>query len=426
MLRNRAVLVKPLGASSALPHPDLASMPSSMRYAWRALLAIGLSLVGATCTRSTAAGSRSASAATPGPASSAATVLTLPERLPDSTFWNMVQTFSEPGGYFRSENFVSNEMALQHVIASLEQVAPLGGVYVGVGPEQNFTYLASLRPRIAFIVDIRRQNLLQHLWYKAVFELSTNRAQFLSRLFARPGIATLTRDLSADSLMTLLDQAPVDWTVFRQTFDEVRRLLVTTHRFTLDSSDLETLRYIDSVFVASGPTLNYSSGSSNGGGFGRGGFRGMPSFAQIAAASDQGNVNRGFLGSDSLYAVVREMQQRNLIVPIVGNFAGPKALRAVGAWTRARSARINVFYTSNVEQYLFGDMIWDRFYANVATMPLDSTSRFVRSVTSRQFGGGGGSGFLMSQLTSSIQDVVRGAESGVVRSYYDVISLSRP
>ena len=112
---------------------------------------------------------------------------------------------------------------------------------------------------------------------------------------------------------------------------------------------------------------------------------------------------------------------------VVGNFAGPKALRAVGDWTRARGARVNVFYTSNVEQYLFSDMIWDRFYANVATMPLDSMSRFVRSVTSRQFGGGGAAGgFLMSQLTSPIYDVVRAAQSGAIRSYFDVINLSRP
>ena len=56
---------------------------------------------------------------------------------------------------------------------------------MGVGPEQNLTYVAAFRPRIAFVVDIRRQNLLHHLWYKAVFELSPTRAEFLSRLFAR-------------------------------------------------------------------------------------------------------------------------------------------------------------------------------------------------------------------------------------------------
>ena len=50
-----------------------------------------------------------------------------------------------------------------------------------MGPEQNFTYIAKIRPRIAFIVDIRRQAIIQHLMYKAVFHLSPDRVQFLSR-----------------------------------------------------------------------------------------------------------------------------------------------------------------------------------------------------------------------------------------------------
>ena len=204
------------------------------------------------------------------------------------------------------------------------------------------------------------------------------------------------------------------------------------HRFTLDSSDLETLRYVDSIFAISGPSLNYSSGTS-GGGRGRGGFNRMPTFAQIATTTDQGGVNRGFLGSEANYRAVRDLQRRNLIVPVVGNFAGPKALRAVGDWLRTRDARVNVFYTSNVEQYLFQSADnWSRFYANVGTMPLDSTSRFIRSATNGGrfggggFGGGSGGGMLMQQLTSSITDVVRGAETGTIREYRDVLGVSRP
>jgi hypothetical protein len=351
----------------------------------------------------------------------------LPERISDSTFWRMVLDLSEAGGYFQSENFVSNEMGLQHVIGHLETLTPPGGTYVGVGPEQNFTYIGALRPRIAFVVDIRRQNLLQHLWYKAIFEMSTTRAEFLARLFSRPAVATTNGALSADSLITLLDQAPPDLAMFNRTFDAARARLITQHGFTLDSSDLATLRYVDSIFVASGPMLNYSSGS---GGRGRGGFNRMPTFAQIAIATNERGINRGFLGSEASYRVVRDMQRRNLIVPVVGDFGGPKALRAVGSWLRARNARVNVFYTSNVEQYLFQYGSWPTFYANVGTMPLDSTSRFIRSVTSRGFGGGfgggNGTGFLMQQLTSSIFEIVRGAESGAVRSYYDVQNLSRP
>ncbi len=358
----------------------------------------------------------------------------LPDRFSDSTYWRMITQFSEPGGYFRSENFVSNEMGLQYVIPRLQQAVPPGGVYVGVGPEQNFTYLAALRPRIAFIVDIRRQNLLQHLWYKAVFELSPTRGAFLSRLFARALPANTLPTLSADSLIVALGRTPADPILFRRTFAEVRDLLVKTHGFTIDSTDLSTLRYVDSVFFSSGPLLNYSSGSGGfgggGGGGGRGGFgRSMPTFADIAGATDETGLNRGFLGSEASYTVVRDMQRRNLVVPLVGNFSGPKALRIVGAWLKERGAKVTVFYTSNVEQYLFmqGDD-WNRFYANVETLPLDTTSAFIRSVTNRGFGGGGFAGRngnnMMAQLTSPMISLVLDAKTGLVRSYGDVIGRS--
>ena len=95
----------------------------------------------------------------------------LPATLSDTEFWNLIESFSEPGGYFRSENFVSNESTYQTVIPDLLQRTPTGGVYIGVGPDQNFTYIAALEPRVAFVVDIRRQNMIEHLMYKALFEV---------------------------------------------------------------------------------------------------------------------------------------------------------------------------------------------------------------------------------------------------------------
>src|ERR1019366_5564667 len=122
----------------------------------------------------------------------------LPSRLADSTFWRLVTDFSEPGGYFRSDNFVSNEMAFQYVIPALQKTTIPGGVYLGVGPDQNFTYIVALRPKLSFIFDIRRGNLEEHLLYKAIIELSENRADFLSRLFSRPRPAGLDTAASAD------------------------------------------------------------------------------------------------------------------------------------------------------------------------------------------------------------------------------------
>src|SRR4029453_1682800 len=121
-------------------------------------------------------------------------VETLSPQLSDNEFWQLISTFSEPNGFFHSDNFVSNERSFQHVLAELAAGRQPGSAYVGVGPEQNFTYLLAVKPKIAFIVDIRRQNLIEHLMYKALFELSTDRADFLSKLFSRARPANLDRN----------------------------------------------------------------------------------------------------------------------------------------------------------------------------------------------------------------------------------------
>ena len=109
----------------------------------------------------------------------------LPDRLTDQQFWSLVTDSSEPGGTFRSDNLLSNELQMQYVIPELLKTVPPGRAYLGVGPEQNFTYISALKPSIAFIIDIRRGNLNLHLLYKALFELSPDRAAFVSRLFSK-------------------------------------------------------------------------------------------------------------------------------------------------------------------------------------------------------------------------------------------------
>src|SRR5437660_8019129 len=118
----------------------------------------------------------------------------LPDQISNEAFWTMISDFSEPNGYFRFENFLSNELAYQKVIPNLEKNTMPGGVYIGVGPEQNFTYVAALQPKIAFVIDIRRQNLLEHLMYKALFELARDRVEFLSLLYARPEPSNVNRN----------------------------------------------------------------------------------------------------------------------------------------------------------------------------------------------------------------------------------------
>jgi len=89
-----------------------------------------------------------------------------------------------------------------------------------------------------------------------------------------------------------------------------------------------------------------------------------------------------------------------MLVPVVGNFAGSKAIRAVGKYVRDNDGKIAAFYLSNVEQYLQQDGIWDDFCRNVATLPLDESSTFIRSVRGGRFGFGAGLNSDLSSMSS--------------------------
>jgi hypothetical protein len=132
---------------------------------------------------------------------------TLPIRLTDQEFWRMTEEFSESEGYFRSDNLLSNERWMQYVIPELLRRTNPGGVYMGVGPEQNFTYIAALKPKMAFITDIRRGNMHTQLMYKALFELSADRADFVARLFSRKRPAGLDSKSTAESIFNAYSNA---------------------------------------------------------------------------------------------------------------------------------------------------------------------------------------------------------------------------
>src|SRR5215208_7071927 len=228
----------------------------------------------------------SASGATQLRAQELSPVKELPSKLSDSSFWKLVTDFSEPGGFFRSDNFVSNETMFQWVIPTLLRTTKPGGVYLGVGPDQNFTYIVALKPKISFIFDIRRQNMLTHLMYKALIEQSTDRADFLSRLFSRARPPKLDSTSSANALFTAFSAVPPDSAAFRRNMTSIRERLTKQHGFRLSDEDLGTIAYVYEAFVSAGPDLTYNFGP-RGMGFGRGR---MPSYADLQVESDSARV----------------------------------------------------------------------------------------------------------------------------------------
>jgi hypothetical protein len=297
----------------------------------------------------------------------------LPDRLTDAEFWTLSQESSEPGGYFRSSditNFTSNELWFQHVIPDLTARVKPGSVYLGVGPEQNFTYMAALKPRMAIIFDIRRGNLDMQLMYKALFELAKDRADFVSMLFAKPRPEGLSTTSTAAEIFGAIGRVDSNRALYEKTLAAMKDHLTRTHTLPVPERDLAGIETIYQTFFTSGFYL-----------------RASPSYAELMTATDMTGKARSYLATEADFTVLKDLQTRNMVVPVVGDFAGPKALRAIGQYLKARNGTVGAFYLSNVEQYLPGDL-WTSFCKNVATMPLDAASTFIRS----QSGGGGGRG----------------------------------
>jgi len=349
---------------------------------------------------------------------------TVPEQLSDQEYWSLVEDFSEPNGYFRSDNLLSNENAFQRVIPTLQSTLPADGVYLGVGPEQNFTYIAALKPRLAFIVDIRRGNMNLQLLYKAFMELSRDRADFLSHLFARPRPPALGEKTSVDELLDAYELAPPSEDLYNRYLKEATDHLTKTHKFTLTADDLRGIEYVYNAFYKAGPDLNYSfSGFPFGGG---GGFR-FPTYAVLMTETDGAGQHRSYLATEENYRRVADMEKRNAIIAITGDFAGPKALRAVGRYLKTHEATVTAIYTSNVEQYLFqSDTNWKKYYGNIATLPIDAKSTFIRSVSNRGYQPSpNGFGARAQTRLCPVADLLKAFNRGQISGYYDVIAMSK-
>jgi hypothetical protein len=288
---------------------------------------------------------------------------TLPSEIGDAAFWKMVSDFSEPNGYFQYTVITSNETAYQEVLPELTQRVSPGGVYFGVGPEQNFTYITALRPKIAFIVDIRRDMMLEHLMYKAIFEMSADRADFVANLFSRPRPPQLAVDAPVATLFRAYavrgDQQLAD-----QHLKDILVRLKTTHGFSLTADDEQRLRGIYSTFLYEGVMTFNSSIES-------------PGYTALMTATDRQGRNWSFLASADNYNRVRAMHQKNLIVPLVGDFGGPKTLRMAGDYVRQHGAIVNVFYLSNVEDYI--QAVASGYLRNIKSLPVSPASLFIHT-----------------------------------------------
>ena len=291
---------------------------------------------------------------------------TLPVRMSDQEFWSLSEGLSEPAGKFSvSDNLVSNE---PHVAENIRRLRAAGGVYIGVGPEQNFSYIARLRPAMAFVIDIRRENRTLHLLYKALFALSMDRGDFVSRLFSRPRPHGLGPSASAEEIFNRYDGVSPSPEYYERNLALVRDHLLETRGLPLTASDLEWIERVFKSFYSDGPGIRYWGSSDM--------KAVQPTFRQLMTIEDGTGSARSFLATEDGFEFVKDMQWRNMIVPVVGDFGGPNAIPRVGEYVRTHHGVVQAFYGSNVSVYLTNQQK-HMFCRNLATLPASRTAWFI-------------------------------------------------
>jgi hypothetical protein len=229
-----------------------------------------------------------------------------------------------------------------------------------------------------------------------LFELSADRSEFVSRLFSKKRPDGLSTKSTATDIFGAFWNVETSDPLYNENLQAITNLLVTKHGFDLSPDDLRGIAYVYHAFYWYGPKLQYSSTGSFGGAF-------QPNYADLMMATDLNGMARSFLANEENFHFMKDIEGRNMLVPVVGNFGGPKAIRAVGKYLKDKEAIVSTFYLSNVEQYLRQDGIWGDFCANVASLPLDETSTFIRSV--RRVGDAAPGFGLASELGSMASDV---------------------
>ncbi|MBS1806846.1 MAG: hypothetical protein JST84_01485 [Acidobacteria bacterium] len=286
------------------------------------------------------------------------------------------QKISEPGGYFGSDNLVSNELSYQHIIPKLQDMGVSGGVYLGVGPDQSFTYIAAIKPSKAIMIDIRRDCLLHHLLFKALFMSARNRAEYLSLMFGRPVPAHL-KDWNKKTLKELIeyiDRTPSDAKLFDKYRADIKQQ-INKFGFNLSDRDHEAIERIYQAFYQAGMEVRYVIRDrpmpSN---------RYFPSYRSILLETDLNNQQRNYLATEEGYQFLKKMQEQNLIIPVTGDLAGDHAVREIGKYLQETGEKVSAFYVSNVEFYLWRQSgSFERFVQNLKSLPINSKSVIIRS-----------------------------------------------
>lgn len=298
------------------------------------------------------------------PAFSTLADLLFPAR--DPRFGAEVRALSRAESGPAADNLVSNEDSYPRPCGQIVRAVAPGGVYLGVGPDQNYTLMAHAQPALAVVVDYRRRNLLLHLLHKALFALGRDRVGYLERLTARRP-AGLAADPSPADLVAAFRAARFDRGLLEATRAEVQHVLRPLD--VVGDAEWPALATIQAKLAGPGLDCRFLA------------LPMYPTLARLIATTDRLGQPAHVLSSDRLYGRVRALHLGDRVLPLVGDYGQPDGLRPLAEWLRRHGLAVSVVYVSDVEFFLLRSGRLKTYLANLALLPRTDEALIVRTST---------------------------------------------
>ncbi len=317
------------------------------------------------------------------------------------------------------EYLVSNETDYQNISSYFNETGTDNSVYIGVGPDQNYTYISLCSPKLAFIVDYRPDNQLLHLLFKAIFALSYNRVDYLSLLFSKPIDKSKTSgNIGLSKLVEYFEYTDGDSQLFDKNLTRIlKKIQSFDNKLTLN--EITKIRNIYSEFFQTHLNLRCR--------FPRKTSSGMPypTYKDFLLSTDQNGYCHNFINNDNYFCYVKNKHEKNQILPITGDFSGLNTLSTIGSFCQKHNLLISTIYISNVEYRLLNDHLFESYMRNLKSLPINDRSIIIRTFYNRpgEIHPNCVGNNLFTTLAQYIKSFIKIYDEGRYKSYWDVGTL---
>jgi hypothetical protein len=244
--------------------------------------------------------------------------------LSDSARARLVLSLSEQGGFFDTDNLISNERSYLHVIGAPAAHARRRVPGGRAGPELLLPGGRAARGRVHHRHPARQPAPAPAA--QVALRPLVERAEYLARLHGRalPDNPRSWDRRPLEDILKRVESLPVD---SRRGARERRAVdsLVRALPLPITDQDRATIERFHRTFIENGTALRFQT-------FGRAPRPYYPTYRQLLLETDAAGRPASFLVDEEDFRWVKELERRNLVIPVVGDLAGAHAVRAIGGW----------------------------------------------------------------------------------------------